>query len=190
MSKNFRLALILIPVAALLIALGYWNIRPESFMERQTTAPADKNAIDFYVVNATSVQYQEDGKRHYEMTAAKLEHVKSSDTTLLTNPDLQLYRGTEFPWHVQSERGEVGPEGEQVELIEKVRVERTDAKGRPTILTTSRLTVFPDRDYAETQQAVRIDAANGVTTAQGMKAYLNDSRMILQSNVRGQHEVR
>jgi lipopolysaccharide export system protein LptC len=29
-----------------------------------------------------------------------------------------------------------------------------------------------------------------VTTAQGMKAYLNDGRMILPSNVRGQHEVR
>jgi lipopolysaccharide export system protein LptC len=91
---------------------------------------------------------------------------------------------------VQSERGEVGPEGKQVELIEKVRVARTDAKGRPTILTTSRLTVFPDQEYAQTQQAVRIEAANGVTTAQGMKAYLNDSRMLLQSNVRGQHEVR
>ena len=43
--------------------------------------------------------------------------------------------------------------------------------GRPTILTTSRLTVWPDKDY-ETKQAVRIDAANGVTTATGMKAYL------------------
>ena len=71
-----------------------------------------------------------------------------------------------------------------------MRVERTDEKGRPTILTTSRLTVFPQKEYAQTQQAVRIDAANGVTTAQGMKAYLNDGRMILQSNVRGQHEVR
>ena len=75
-------------------------------------------------------------------------------------------------------------------LIDKVRVERTDAKGRPTILTTSRLTVFPEKEYAQTQQAVRIDAANGVTTAQGMKAYMNDGRMLLLSNVRGQHEAR
>jgi lipopolysaccharide export system protein LptC len=77
-----------------------------------------------------------------------------------------------------------------VELIDSVRVARTDAKGRPTILTTSRLTVFPDKEYAQTEQAVRIEAANGVTTAQGMKAYLNDGRMLLQSNVRGQHAVR
>jgi lipopolysaccharide export system protein LptC len=189
MSKNFRLALTLTPIAALLIALGYWNIRPESFMERTPVASSD-NAIDFYVENGKSTQFQPDGKLHYEMTAKRLEHIKATDVTMLTNPDLLLHRGTAYPWHVQSERGEVAPEGKQVELIDKVRVARTDAKGRPTILTTSRLTVFPDEEYAQTQQAVRIEAANGVTTAQGMKAYLNDSRMLLQSNVRGQHEVR
>jgi lipopolysaccharide export system protein LptA len=75
-----------------------------------------------------------------------------------------------------------------VELIDAVRVERTDAKGRPTILTTSRLTVFPNREYAQTDQAVRIEAANGVTTARN-ESLLNDGRMLLLSNVRGQHEA-
>src|SRR3990167_1833352 len=155
--------------AALLAAVGYWNINPDSFSERPAQAEAE-NAIDFYVINATTVQYQADGKLHYEMTSDKLEHVKRSDITLLTNPFLHLYRGTELPWKVNSARA--------------------DAKGRPTILTTSRLTVIPDKEYAQTEQAVRIVAANGVTTAQGMKAYLNDGRMLLLSNVRGQHEVR
>ncbi len=63
-------------------------------------------------------------------------------------------------------------------------------KGRPVVLTTTRMTVFPDKQYAQTEQAVRIEAANGVTTANGMKAYLEDGRMLLLSNVRGQHEVR
>jgi lipopolysaccharide export system protein LptC len=175
--------------AALLAAVGYWNINPNSFSDRPTPVGAE-NAIDFYVVNANTVQYQADGKLHYEMTASKLEHVKASDINLLTEPNMQLYRGGEYPWKIRSARGEVAPEGKEVELIDQVRVERTDAKGRPTILTTSRLTLFPEKEYAQTQQAVRIDAANGVTTAQGMKAYLNDGRMLLLSNVRGQHEVR
>jgi lipopolysaccharide export system protein LptC len=175
--------------AALLAAVGYWNINPNSFSDRPAAAGTE-NAIDFYVVNANTVQYQADGKLHYEMTASKLEHVKASDITLLTEPNMQLYRGSEYPWKIRGARGEVAPAGKEVELIDKVRVERTDAKGRPTILTTSRLTLFPEKEYAQTQQAVRIDAANGVTTAQGMKAYLNDGRMLLLSNVRGQHEVR
>ncbi|MGH8352873.1 MAG: LPS export ABC transporter periplasmic protein LptC [Pseudomonas sp.] len=189
MLRKLRHSLIFVVLAGLLAALGYWNISPESFMDKPATA-GDDNAIDFYVLNAHSVQYQIDGKLHYEMTADKLEHVKASDVTLLTRPNLQLYRGTPLPWHIQSARGEVAAEGKEVELIDQVRVARTDAKGRPTILTTSRLTLFPEKEYAQTEQAVRIEAANGVTTAKGMKAYLNDGRMLLLSNVRGQHEVR
>ena len=189
MSKNFRLALIFLPVAALLIALGYWNIRPESFDARQADTSSD-SSIDFFVVNPRTQQFEEDGSLSYRITATKLEHLKETDITLLELPDLLLYRADEAPWHVQSKLGEVSPAGERVELIDDVKLQRTDAKNRKTLLTSSRMTVFPDKEYAETTQAVRIEAANGVTTANGMKAYLNEGRMLLLSNVRGQHEVR
>lgn len=186
--KLFNIAL-LTGVIALVAALGYWNLSPEGFNQQPNSAIAD-NAIDFYATNTYTVQYQADGKLHYELTADKVEHIKASDITLMTSPNMNLFRGTELPWKIRSERGEVSPGGTEVELIERVRVDRTDAKGRPTVLTTSRLTVFPEKEYAQTQQAVRIVAANGVTTAQGMKAYMNDGRMLLLSNVRGQHEAR
>ena len=94
------------------------------------------------------------------------------------------------PWHVQSERGEVNPDGTEVELIDSVRVSRTDEHNRNLLITTTRMTVFPQKQYAQTEQAVRIDGAGGVTTAKGMKAYLKDGRMNLLSNVRGQYEAR
>lgn len=175
-------------IAAVVAALGYWNIAPENAHKPQQASNDD--AIDFYVLGARTVQYQDDGKLHYRMTAEKLEHVKSTDITLVDTPKLDLYRGSELPWKVTSQRAEVSPGGTEVELIDDVRIARTDAKNRPTIITSSRMTVIPDKEYAQTKQAVRIVAANGVTTAQGMKAHLNDGRMILQSNVRGQHEVR
>lgn len=184
--RNYALGTLIV---ALLGAVGYWNVRPESFMDKQASNKAD-NPVDFYVLGASTQQFQADGKLRYTMTTTKLEHLKASDITLLDKPDLHLYRGTQYPWHVSSEKGEVAPEGKQVELINRVRVARTDAKGRPTIITSSRMTVFPDKEYAQTQQAVRIEAANGVTTAQGMKAYMNDGKINLLSNVRGQHEVR
>ncbi|TBW01109.1 LPS export ABC transporter periplasmic protein LptC [Azotobacter chroococcum] len=189
MLRKLRFPLTLAALAAVLVAVGYWNIRPASFMDKPGISP-DDSAIDFYVTNAHTLQYQAEGALHYEMTADKVEHLKSSEITLLTQPDLLIFRGTPTPWHVRSERGEVSPQGDQVELIDAVRVERTDTQGRPTVLTTSRLSVLPEREYAETQQPVKIEAANGVTTAVGMKAYLDDSRMHLLSSVRGQHEVR
>lgn len=153
-------------------------------------AQVDESAIDYYAINAHSVQFMPDGKMQYEMTADKVEHLKASEVSLLTKPDLHLYRGTQYPWHVQSERAEVNPDGTEVELIEKVRVARTDEKQREMIVTTSRMTVFPQKQYAQTEQAVRIDGAGGTTTGKGMKAYLKDGRMDLLSNVRGQYEAR
>lgn len=191
LSRRLRTALVLAPLAAILVAVGYWNVRPESFMRTTNDAlPATESPIDFYAMGTRTVQYQSDGTRDYILTADKVEHLRDSDMSLLSEPELLLYRGRTQPWQVTSSRGEVSPEGTQVELIDDVRVERTDAKGRETLLTTTRMTVYPDREYAHTDRAVRIEAADGVTTATGMEAYLNDGRMLLLSNVRGQHEVR
>ncbi|GGH93091.1 LPS export ABC transporter periplasmic protein LptC [Pseudomonas fluvialis] len=188
-NKNLRPVLLGLPVLIGLLALGYWNIRPETFLAR-TANTSSAEQVDFYIIGTETVQYQADGTLDYRLQAPRLEHLQRSELTLVEQPDLLLYRGNPHPWHVQSTRGEAKGDGSEVELIDNVRIARTDARGRPTLLTTSRLTVFPDKEYAETRQAVRIDAANGVTTAQGMKAYLQDSRMHLLSNVRGQHEVR
>ena len=81
-------------------------------------------------------------------------------------------------------------DGTEVELIDSVRVARTDAQNRDTIITSSRMTVFPQKQYAQTEQDVRIDGAGGVSTGKGMKAYLKESRIHLLSNVRGQYEAR
>ncbi len=188
-SKKIRNIALFSVIAALLAAIGYWNISPETFLD-QPVAQVDESAIDYYAINAHSVQFLPDGKLQYEMTADKVEHLKASEVTLLTTPDLQMYRGTEYPWHIQSARGEVNPDGTEVELIESVRIARTDDQNRTTIITSSRMTVFPQKQYAQTEQDVRIDGAGGVTTGTGMKAYLKDSRMDLLSNVRGQYEAR
>jgi lipopolysaccharide export system protein LptC len=189
LSKKIRNILIFGIITVLFLAVGYWNISPERFLDKPA-AQVDESAIDYYAINARSVQYLPDGKLQYEMTSDKVEHLKATEVTLLTKPDLQMYRGTAFPWHVQSERGEVNPDGTEVELIDSVRISRTDEKNRNLLITTTRMTVFPQKQYAQTDQDVRIDGAGGVTTGKGMKAYLKDGRMNLLSNVRGQYEAR
>ncbi|QEY59621.1 LPS export ABC transporter periplasmic protein LptC [Pseudomonas sp. C27(2019)] len=189
MSANMRLALFFLPFAVLVAALGYWNINTSSEIEA-TALTVDDNSIDFFAVNTQTIQFTDNGTIHYELSSPRIEHTQHDDITLLLQPDLLLFRGTELPWHITSERSEVSPEGKEVELIKNVRIERTDEKGRPTILTTEQLTYVPDTEYAHTQLAVKIEAANGITTGVGMQTYLNESKMHLLSNVRGQHDVR
>ncbi|MFU2327194.1 LPS export ABC transporter periplasmic protein LptC [Pseudomonas sp. NFX98] len=189
LSKKIRNILMFSCIAAIFAAVGYWNISPERFLDKPVVQ-VDNSEIDYYATNAHSVQYLPDGRLQYEMTSDKVEHLKASEVTLLTNPDLNMFRGTEFPWHVQSEKGEVNPDGTQVELIDSVRITRFDEKNRRTLITTTRMTVFPQQQYAQTERDVRIDGAGGVSTGKGMKAYLKESRIHLLSNVRGQYEAR
>jgi lipopolysaccharide export system protein LptC len=189
LNKKMRTILMFAVLGLLLAAVGYWNISPERFMDRPV-ASVDETQIDYYATNARAKQFLPDGGVQYEMTADRVDHMRASEVTLLTKPDMQLYRGTVYPWHVQSERGEVNPDGTEVELIDNVRVARTDQKNRATVIATSRMTVFPQKQYAQTEQNVRIEGAGGVSTAKGMKAYLNDSKINLLSNVRGLYEAR
>ena len=189
MSANMRLALLFLPLAVLVAGLGYWNINNPSEIE-PSTSTVDDNSIDFFAQGTQTLQFTDSGTIQYELSSPRIEHTQHDDITLLLQPQLLLFRGTDLPWHITSERSEVSPEGKEVELIENVRIERTDEQGRPTILTTEQLTYVPDTEYAHTQLAVKIEAANSITTAVGMQTYLNESKMNLLSNVRGQHVVR
>ena len=62
MLSKIRRPAILLLIALLLIAIGYWNIRPESFMQDVPVAQRQASPIDFYVINSRTVQYQADGK--------------------------------------------------------------------------------------------------------------------------------
>jgi lipopolysaccharide export system protein LptC len=70
-----------------------------------------------------------------------------------------------------------------------VLLQRQDPAAPTARLTTQALTLYPERDYAETAQSVRIQTAGSNTTATGMQVFLNDGRLELLSNVRGQHEL-
>lgn len=190
MLDRLRSTLILGLCVALLLAVGYWNIRPQSFLDDLSSGTTPPQEVDFFAIGSRTVQYQPDGSLDYLLTADRISHLKTSDLTVLTDPVLRLYRGEEQPWQVSSLRGEVAPGGDSVELIDQVRIAHTDTRGRPIVITTSRMTVQPEKQYAQTRQAVRIVAANGVTTATGMNAYLDEGRIRLLSHVRGQHELR
>lgn len=189
MLGKLRTFLPLIIIAVVFAAIGYWNISPERFLD-QPQAEAPPPSVDFFIENARSRQFQADGSLRHEVVAQRVEHMQDTDISLLYQPDLLIHRTNEQPWRVRSLRGEVGPQGEQVELIDEVRIEQTTLPDRFSRLTTSRLTVFPEREYAETAQPVRIENADGVTTATGMQAHIKEGRVLLLSNVRGQHDVR
>lgn len=177
------LVLVLVVLA---LSVGYWNIRPERFAPQSVQAPLQP---DFFMDNPRIRQLNEQGQPVYDLASNRATHEVGKDTTELDEPRLSYYReGEQSPWELRARHGEVSANGEQVELSQNVIIEQ-QLGGRTTRrLSTPELSIFPKRDYAETDRSVRIEAG-GVTTATGMKAYFNDGRIELLSNVRGEHEA-
>lgn len=185
--KAARSWLFLLPIALLAAGLGYWSPGNDSLGKRP--ASPGEQTIDFYMTNSKIVQFNEQGQLHYSFNAERLDHVQQTDVSLMHKPDLELWRGSEYPWHITSERGQASPGGEQIDLYDKVRIERHDAKQRPFVLTTSELSYQTETDFARTDKPIQIDSAQGVTTATGMNAYLKQGTVKLLSTVRGRYET-
>jgi len=172
----------------LALGMGYWNIRPASFAPTSSQAAARP---DFYIDNARIQALNEQGKTTYELTTSHAIHQVEDGSTHMEQPKLLFYRGEEpAPWLLEAEEGLVTEKGDRVDLSSNVLLQQELESQPSRRLTTSALTLFPARDYAETDQEVKIEAARSVTTATGMQLFLNDGRLQLLSTVRGQHEVR
>jgi len=141
------------------------------------------------VINARRVQFNADGSLHSELTSPKVEHLLTSEISLLQTPDLLLYQDNPQPWRIRSEKAEVSPDGKQVELIDNVRISRRDEKNRDTQLTSTKMTLFPENDYATTDVPVRIETPHGITKGIGMQAWLKERRLSLLNAARGQYEA-
>lgn len=175
-------------VVALALAVGYFNIRPATF--DQETLVIDPLQPDFFMENAQILMFNPQGAPAYRLRSARATHQRSDDSTLLEQPNLLYYRpGEEHPWLLKAQQGVVTGGSEQVDMIDDVLLQRQDPAAPTARMTTQALTLYPERDYAETAQSVRIETAGSVTTATGMQVYLNDGRLELLSNVRGQHEL-
>lgn len=179
---------IIIPVAVLIAVTGYLSIGDDTSDSAPSLLDAQRT-IDFFSSNSHTTQFTEEGLLHYTLVADYAEHIQQTDITLLQQPDLHLYRGTDYPWLISGQRGEVSPGGEQVQLFTDVVVERHDEQQRPFLLTTTELTYIFNTDHAHTQADVQIDSEQGVTTATGMHAYLQQGLVQLLSNVRGRYEA-
>ena len=119
-----------------------------------------------------------------------LEHFPDDDTIVITRLNLAMYRKDLPPWTAQANQGVVYEEGERVELSGEVELYRP-ATGRDESLTlkTTQLTVYPRREYAETDAAVTITGDRSETQATGMRLDMQQGLLELLADTRGTYEI-
>lgn len=129
------------------------------------------------------------GKLEHRLWATRMEHYPDDDSTVLEMPRLELYRPGEPTWHVNARKGWVSSGGAEILLEGNVDVQRKGSKtARPVQLTTTKLRVFPDRDYAETDVAVTYRTTALEVRSLGMRAHFDSGQVELPARVRAVHQ--
>ena len=196
MSRNLLALLALILLITVFVVL--WDSPPEPFW-RQPDA-VEQHPIS-YLTDVQTTQYTTAGQVSYVLNAARVDFYQplrarksARDYTLIEAPQVVLFDADADagapPWQISAEHGRSNADGSELKLWSQVKIWRQLSGGEKSELSTSELVVKPDAQYAETDKPVMISAAGGTTRALGMKAYLEQHRIELLSNVRGVHEAK
>ncbi len=174
---------------ALFILVAMTALAMNIVVDRDNNEPALPltNDPDLYMVNATIRQFDETGVLQHRISAQRFTHFPLTDTTTLKTPHMRIFPSTEqTPWNINSDNGRLLAKSayrdDVVELWDRVFASQKDQQGRMVEIKTEALTVYPGRDYAETNTQVTIEGDGGTTTAAGMQAYFDTRRFIFYSS--------
>ena len=144
-----------------------------------------RNDADLYMLDATIKQFSDDGKLHHELSAQRFTHFPLTDWTTLVSPNIVLFSDDAIPWAITVEQGRMITNSsfreEVVELWGNVLAVKQNPDGSFVNIQTQELTVYPERDYAETDKKVYIDDNSGRTTAAAMQASFVEGKFSFSS---------
>jgi len=173
--------LVLFGCLALFISLGEWR-----HVDIATDRPVSAGEPDLLMEQATITQYGEDGSVSYRLLSSEVRHYEAEQITHLTTPTLTLNRAPQPPWFARSDEGIVqdtntpGDNTTEVILLrEDVHLEQREPN--KIEVTSPTLYVYPDRQFAETDQPVMIDTTAGRSYAVGLSGDLNTGLFKLSS---------
>jgi len=168
MMNRLRSWLPLIPLLLLLGATYWLNLQVQS-----PGSSSNKNLRhdpDYVMDNFTATTLDEKGKIRFLMSAKKMWHYPDDDVTLLEAPRLESLANELVPIKMSALTGEISSKGEEVLLRNDVIIVRPAFANRSELtFKTEYLRVFPNKDFADTNQAVTLLEANSTLHAVGME---------------------
>lgn len=145
---------------------------------------------DGFVVNGHFLSYDKNGRLATRFKSPRIEQFESRNETIMESPRATLYSESGgAPWNFQATKGRLLEEDEMAYLTGDVRVVREAETGPPLTLTTTALTLDNRERTAYTDEPIELTDAVGLTRATGMKAWIDDRILELDSQVEGRYET-
>ncbi|MGM0766976.1 MAG: LPS export ABC transporter periplasmic protein LptC [Pseudomonadota bacterium] len=173
--------------AVALFTLMWQSDEPKEPVE--AAALRGQSEPDGFVVNGRFLSYDDTGRLTARFESPRIEQFEADNLATMESPRAQLFNeGEPEPWRLSADAGTVRDDTELLELEGNVKVIRRTEDNRKAILTTSRLTLNNGNRTAYTDEPVKLTDSFSVTRAIGMKAWIDDRILELDSQVEGRYE--
>lgn len=185
MSARANPAATLFPLllVGLLAGMSFWL---EMASRAPTPTPDGKTRHDpDYIVEHFEVRrFDPQGTLQHTVVADRMRHYPDDDSTVVFAPRITYHRSpTTF---ISAREARIGSKGEHVQLIDDVQVTRSGTGSKPdTVLTTTRLDIWPDDEIAKTNVPVAITQGQSSIRGSGLSADNKTSLYILEGPVQG-----
>lgn len=144
---------------------------------------------DGFVVNGQYTSFDDTGSLKIRFSSPRIEQFEEGNLATMESPKAELFGGENtLPWIVEAEHGSLLQNQNLVYLTDNVLIQRSIGDRNAT-LTTSTLTLDNDRGMVYTDAPVEIRDVTGVTRATGMKAWIDERILELNSQVEGRYET-
>jgi lipopolysaccharide export system protein LptC len=175
-------------LALLLSAATFWLWHVLT-REAPNLPDARRHTPDYYIIDMVRHTMDRNGDLQNVLMADEVYHYPDDNSTELTRPRMEIYNEEQNPWEVVAERGTLKANTDLVVLHGRVEIWRLDDAGqREFEIITSELRVFPNVEYAETDNAATIRSFNSVTKTKGFRANFGHHRLELRERVRSHIE--
>lgn len=175
-------------ILAIIASVTWWleNLVSSSQTEaiRQQT-----NRPDFYMENFTMRNFNPNGELHYQASGKTMIRYPKDDVLDIEQLDMQAYQSEQAPLFVKSNTARISNDGNHILLTGAVDIHREKlGKDDALSIKTEKLFMDNQRDYLETNKAIRIRSGPHDIRGVGMQAWLEYKKYRLLSKVRGIHE--
>ncbi|HEX7081038.1 MAG TPA: LPS export ABC transporter periplasmic protein LptC [Gammaproteobacteria bacterium] len=186
MYKRLRNALALCLLIAAAAGTWYWS-RPQA-PPPAPPEPGD-NPPGYYVRDAVILETGEDGRALYRVHAELAQERPEDGALLLEGVRVEYQSEEQIPWRVRAARAQASTEGSALELEGDVELARDPVDdGAGTLIRTEHLVLLPEQHLARADGNVSITVDGSTLEAVGLRAFLKEDRVELESNVHGRFQ--
>ncbi len=189
MDKKLLAIFIVIPIASIVISGYIFNLDTnKQFNINIPEENKDSKIADTFFNQVKITSFSETGHPKSKIIGHKIAHYPGDTESEIDSPEITLFRKTGSPVDISAKQGWVNQKGNRVRLKGQTSIKRKRSQTNSFFqLETPELIIWPNKNFAETDKAVKITTDTTIATGIGMKAYLDSEHYYLLNNVKIQH---